>query len=570
MPAWIPGSYMIRDFSKNIVSLCAASDNCEVKITQLDKQQWITEPVSGSLSIMYQVYAWDLSVRAAHLDQTHGYFNGSSVFLAVEGAEDADCTLLISPPDGVRYKNWQIATTLSTKGAQPHQFGLYGAANYEELIDHPVEMGEFTLASFAVEGIPHEISITGRHETDTERLCKDLEMICTRQAQLFGDLPIDNYLFQVMAVGDGYGGLEHRKSTSLICKRSDLPSVRDQGVTEGYRSFLGLCSHEYFHLWNVKRIRPQKFFENDLSSEVYTRLLWAFEGITSYYDDLILVRSAVIEPASYLELLAQKITRYIRGSGRFKQSLEQSSFEAWTKFYKQDENAPNAIVSYYTKGALVALSLDLRIRLDSDGKYSLDDLVLGLWRDYGRRNIGVPEEGIEKMAHKVTDLDLTDFFDRYIRGTEDPPLAELLQEFAVEMRLRSAVDSNDKGGLFKQEFTENQAVSVLGIKLSPQGNEARVCHVFDQGAAQLAGISAGDTIIAVNGLQVSRDNLENRIAMLPAGETIAVHLFRRDELMLFDVVLQQAPDDTCFLELLSNDRVDRIARRCEWLEIQHG
>ena len=561
---------MIRDFSKNIVSLSALTEDRKLKVIQLDKQRWEIEPVKGPLTVIYQVYAWDLSVRAAHLDQTHGYFNGSSVFLAVEGCEDVACRLSIEPPEGERYQNWKIATTLSIKDARPHQFGLYWAENYEELIDHPVEMGEFALASFDVEGILHEIAITGRHKADTGRLCTDLAKICNKQAQLFEELPIDNYLFQVMAVGDGYGGLEHRKSTSLICKRSDLPVGRDLGVTEGYRSFLGLCSHEYFHLWNVKRIRPQIFLENDLSSEVYTRLLWAFEGITSYYDDLILVRSGVIAPESYLELLAQSITRFIRGSGRHKQSLEQSSFEAWTKFYKQDENAPNAIVSYYTKGALVALSLDLHIRLETDGKYSLDDLMRGLWREYGKHGIGVPEDGVEKMAHQITGLDLTDFFDRFLRGTEDPPLAELLREFAVEMKLCPALDSSDKGGLFNKETAEKQPVSVLGIKLSPKGDEARVSQVFDHGAAQLAGISAGDTIIAVDGLQVSRDNLEKRIAKLPAGEAIKVHLFRRDELMLFDVKLQQAPDDTCFLELLLSDSEDRIARRCEWLEIHHG
>ncbi|MES9938833.1 MAG: peptidase M61, partial [Sedimenticola sp.] len=352
MPSWILGSYMIRDFAKNLVTLTAQSGGQQVAWEKQDKQSWLFAPCGGELTVTYTIYAWDLSVRSAHLDTTHGYFNGTSLFLRVVGQEQQPCDVELLPPDGDAYVGWRVATTLQENMASYLGFGSYKAANYDELVDHPVEMGTFDYAEFDVAGVPHTIAITGRHDADMERLCSDLEVLCNSHIDMFGQLPeMDRYLFQVMAVGDGYGGLEHRSSTSLICKRTDLPKRGEEKVTKGYRQFLGLASHEYFHLWNVKRIRPEAFRTADLSKEVHTRLLWAFEGITSYYDDLSLIRTGRIEAESYLELLAQVITRVQRGSGRRKQSLSDSSFDAWTKFYKQDENAPNAIVSYYAKGA---------------------------------------------------------------------------------------------------------------------------------------------------------------------------------------------------------------------------
>ncbi len=447
LPAWIPGSYMIRDFARNIVTLHASSGGKRVAAEKTDKQTWRCAAANGELEVSYQVYAWDLSVRAAHLDTTHGYFNGTSLFLKVVGQEHVGCSVEILPPEGEAYRNWRVATTLPVDGAEHLGFGRYRAADYEELVDHPVEMGAFTFVSFEAAGTPHEIAITGRHQADTERLCRDLQAICEYQIGLFGELPpMERYLFQVLAVGDGYGGLEHRSSTSLICKRTDLPRADDKEVSEGYREFLGLCSHEYFHLWNVKRIRPAVFRQADLSSEVYTRLLWAFEGITSYYDDLALLRSGRIDRQSYLDLLARMITRVLRGSGRLKQTLEESSFDAWTKFYKQDENAPNAIVSYYAKGALVALALDLTIRRHSGGEQSLDDLMRALWRRHGREDIGVGEGDIEALAAEISGADLSGFFDQALRGTADLPLKELLGNCSCVRRVTPRIGVGPEKG----------------------------------------------------------------------------------------------------------------------------
>jgi len=411
MPAWIRGSYMIRDFAKNLVTLEARSGGKSLVVKKLDKQNWSVEPCDSVLTITYTIYAWDLSVRAAHLDTTHAYFNGPSLFLALLGRENEPCECNILPPSSKQFKHWRVATAMPVYQVDNAGFGTYRLPDYEALLDHPVEIGELDINHFKVDEIIHRFVVNGdQHRTDLARICRDLEKICSTHVQLFGDLPIDDYLFLLWVVGEGYGGLEHRNSTSLICSRDDLPASTDTEMTEGYRRLLGLCSHEYFHLWNVKRIMPAVFQANGMQQEVHTRQLWVFEGITSYYDELALIRSGVIDAKNYFELLAQTITRVMRGSGRLKQTLEESSFDAWTKFYKQDENAPNAIVSYYTKGAMFALALDLHIRLHTAGRQSLDDVMRRLWQEYGKQGVGLPERGFEQLAIEVTGLDLRAFF----------------------------------------------------------------------------------------------------------------------------------------------------------------
>ncbi|MCP4766509.1 MAG: M61 family metallopeptidase, partial [Gammaproteobacteria bacterium] len=344
LPNWIPGSYMIRDFARNLLDLRALGSAGELAIDQIDKSNWRIEPCEGAVTVSYRVYARDLSVRAAHLDHSHGYYNGSSVFMEVMGQADQPCEVLIERPQADHCADWRVATSLQREQAEIFGFGSYRALDYDDLIDHPVEMGTFKCVSFIACGVPHDIILTGRFECDEERLATDLRTICEHHIRFFGEpAPMDYYQFQVMVIGNGYGGLEHRASTSLVTRRDSLPKTGQADVDDDYRDFLGLCSHEYFHSWNVKRIKPEAYRPYELQHEVYTDLLWAFEGITSYYDDLGLLRSGLIEPEAYLELLAQVMTRVRRGRGRLRQSVAESSFNAWTKFYKQDENAANAI-----------------------------------------------------------------------------------------------------------------------------------------------------------------------------------------------------------------------------------
>lgn len=563
LPAWIPGSYMIRDFAKNVVLLDASCRGEPLRATKTDKQTWRCDPCDGPLSIAYQVYAWDLSVRSAHFDTTHAYFNGTSLFLRVQGQEHKTCFVELVQPVNPPYATWKVATSLARAGVRTYQFGRYSADDYDDLIDHPVEIGNFSSICFDVAGKPHELVIQGRHNTDLERLKCDLQRICEQHVSLYGELPLDRYLFLVTAVGDGYGGLEHRSSTSLLCSRDDLPVSTDKEVTEGYRRFLGLCSHEYFHLWNVKRIRPLAYVEQGLEQELHTRLLWVFEGITSYYDDLALVRSGCIDAKSYLQLVAQTISRVLRGSGRLKQSVAESSFDAWTKFYKQDENAPNAIVSYYTKGALIALCLDLILRCKTDGAWSLDEVMRALWNRYGKTGNGVSESGVEQLIQELSGLDLGAFFDQAIRGTEDLPLHELLSKVGVDMRLRPAKDSKDNGDSV-DEFKPATARCTLGVRLS-EGAEVVIKQVFDGGAAQLAGLSVGDILIALDGIKIGSGSLQKMLDRLPAHTPVEIHAFRRDELMRFQVTPLTASADTCELRLVPQPDTTVLARRRSWL-----
>ncbi|MFZ5863436.1 MAG: M61 family metallopeptidase [Nitrospirota bacterium] len=564
LPTWIPGSYLIRDFARHVVRIRAESNGRLVPVDKLDRAMWQCEPTSGPLTLISEVYAWDLSVRAAHLDATHGYFNGTSVFFQIHGRENRPCVVDIEAPVGGGGQRWRVATAMRRDGAPPHAFGRYMAADYDDLVDHPVEMGDFALATFTACGVPHDVALTGRHRADLDRLCRDLTTICEHHIRFFGEpAPFDRYVFLVTAVGEGYGGLEHRASTSLLCSREDLPKPGDREINEKYRTLLALASHEYFHAWNVKRIKPQAFIPYDLTREVYTRLLWAFEGITSYYDALALVRTGLISPASYLELVGQTVTRLLRGPGRLKQTVEESSFDAWIKFYKPDENTPNAVVSYYTKGALVASALDLTIRRETRNAKSLDDVMRALWERHGKTGVGVPEDRIERIAREVSGVDLRAFFDRALRTAEDLPLAELFADVGVTLGLRTAESDQDKGG--KPGTTPHATRTTLGVRLAESGSDAKLATVHDGSAAQAAGLAAGDVIMAVDGLRATRGNLESLIGAYPPGSTVHIHAFRRDELMEFDLTPAPAPLDTCFLTLTVDPPESIRARRAAWL-----
>lgn len=562
LPAWIPGSYMIREFARNIVRFEAVdSEQQPISWLKLDKHTWQLEPADGPVSVSIDVYAWDLSVRMAHLDTLHGYFNGTSVFLAAKGHEDKPCLVDILPPQGEAYADWQLATGMPRVSGEELSFGQFKAANYDALIDYPVEMGPFTHGTFMAKGVPHHIVLSGRHQADLERLKRDLTAICSAQIELFGTpAPMDNYWFLNMVVGEGYGGLEHRNSTSLLCSRNDLPLHTDKAdeVRAPYRNYLGLCSHEYFHTWNVKRIKPEAFTPYDLSQENYTELLWAFEGITSYYDELMLARSEVITPESYLELLGQNITRVYRGMGRLKQTVTESSFDAWTRFYLQDENAPNAIVSYYSKGALVALALDLTLRQRSNNKVSLDHVMRTLWQRYGQTGVGVPEQGIQPVAEELLGESLASFFEQALYSTEDLPLEALLAEQGVHLHWRSANSHQDTGGTASAHTNRIH----LGIRPAADALGVRIQSAFEQGAAMAAGLSAGDIIVAIDGLKTDMNRLEQQLSAYLPGETVTVHAFRRDELLTFNVELRADEATTAYLTF-TDDSPNKAAQA--WL-----
>ena len=518
LPAWIPGSYMVREFVRHLRAPVFESGGETIVGRKTNKHTWSVTPTSADLRITYSVYAWDLSVRAAHLDNTHGFFNGTSMFLQIEQRTDEPCELTLVAPKGVT-GSWKVATTLPAISVNRAGFGRYLAANYDELIDHPVEMGTFSQSQFKVLGTPHRAVFTGSCEVDFSRLNRDLSAICAEQIQLFEPLtkqaPFSEYLFMTQVTGDGYGGLEHRSSTALMCARQDLPYKGMTDTPKGYIQFLGLCSHEYFHSWNVKRIKPARFTPYDLTQENYTQLLWLFEGFTSYYDDLILLRSGIIDLPAYLDLLATTVTKVMQESGRLHQSVAQSSFDSWVKYYRPDENSPNSMVSYYTKGSLVALCLDLTIRSRTDGARSLDDVMRALWQ----MPQGLGEDEFSAVVTQATGLDLSTEITSWTQTTTELPVRALLE----------AADY--------QWLETREAHPDMGMRVA-QRNQDLVITVCHEGRpAHRAGLSAQDTIVAIDGIRTNEVHLKAYVARKQVGDRLEIHAFRRDELKTFTLKL---------------------------------
>ena len=526
MPAWIPGSYLIRDFSKQIESIEAYSVGTKKKLPleRIDNDQWRLPKINSAVEVVTTVYAFDSSVRAAYLDTERGFFNASSLCLAVKGQENLPCSLAIAAPEGGFTDHWSVQTGLRVAKTDGLGFGFYLAQNYDDLLDQPVAMGEFQTIHWASNGVPHSMAIQGCiNPVDTKRLTQDLQAICTSTINLFEPktkrAPFANYLFLVNTMLNGYGGLEHRNSTVLVSRRDQIPQ-QDMPLDESaYREFLGLCSHEYFHAWLVKRIQPKVFQPYILNKRNHTRLLWLFEGFTSYYDDLQLFRSNRIDLKTYLGLISTNWNGILRGPGRNKQSLADSSFDAWTKYYQADENTPNAVVSYYGKGALLALGLDLQIRAFSKHQKSLDDLMRLIWQKHGVTLDGIAEDGLDDLISQLLGSGFSktwaEMKSRYIFGTEDIPIQKWIASKLVSVRPKPQS---------KLEKIKLQ----LGMRHTDLNGWLKVTHVLDGGAAQLAGIAPGDLLASINGQRVTSTRLDKILASLTEGQSIHFCFYRDD------------------------------------------
>ena len=544
LPNWVPGSYLIRDFSRHIITISAECDGQPAALSQTAKNIWQTSPKSGHWVIRYIVYAFDLSVRGSFLDTNRGFFDGSCLFFSIEGRlKDTHSLSFNDLP-----KEWRIATSMPTTGSNTFQ-----TASYHDLIDHPVELGNIEFLDFEAGGIPHRIALSGHYpDFDRDRLVSDIRTICKTELTMFpSPAPFTHYLF-LLHVGDNiYGGLEHISSTALLADRHSLPPHGMTEANDAYTQLLGLFSHEYFHAWNVKSIKPAAFAPYDLDRENYTEQLWAFEGITSYYDDLFLARSRTIAPEAYLRLLAQSITRVQQTKGRLKQSLAESSFTAWNKFYKQDENSPNAIVSYYQKGALAALCLDLAIRSKSSGRHTLDSVMRQHYRDWLETRQGIPEKQWQARCQAFTGLDLEDFFQTTLYTTADLPLAELLATIGTGLQWQAQPRSH--GGTFLPEPpTETPApASDFGARFKQNSDHATLTHVFNGGSAENAALCPQDKIIAIDGYACT--DLAAQWAQLPIGTTARIHYFRTGILYVADITVQAAEADTAVLYITDRE-----------------
>ena len=556
LPSWIRGSYLVRDFAKHVLRLAATVNGTPAAIERIDKRSFRVAG-RGAITLDYQVHAYDSSVRKAWLDTHRGFFNGSSLFYCPQGREQSAFEITVAKPDATLCPGWKLATAMSEVAIDDAGFGTYLAASYEELIDHPVEMADFQRIEFDVDGVPHSLILSGRCEPDAVRLAADLRRVCHVQRELFGQEPkLRQYLFLTQVTANGYGGLEHRASTALVCARDALPRPGQTGLRKGYRGFLGLVSHEYFHLWNVKRITPQRFAESNLAAEGYSQDLWAYEGITSYYDDYMLLRAGLLDAPAYLDLLAETATRLQRTPGRLVQTLADSSFEAWIKYYQPDENTPNAGVNYYVKGALATLCLDLTLRLKSST--TLDEVMRTLWARYGRDDKPVPESGLEHIAAELSGLDLRPLFDSMLRSTAELPLAELLAEFGIKAVLRASSGPTDEGGRGEAK----PATAWSGLQL--RGADTGIAHVLNGSPAERAGLAAGDVLVALDGLRVTNANWNKLLDNLPMGWETTVHYFHGDELLQTSLTPVAPPLDTWVLTLAEVDG-EKLERRRKWL-----
>lgn len=564
LPNWLPGSYMIRDFCRNLTPLKASCKGVAVNLSKLDKATWKLEQAVDELLIEYQVYAWDLSVRSAHLDNQHGFFNGSSLFLSVCGQENMAHHLTLQASKHATDNQWEVATAMSPVSIDAQGFGEYKSENYLELIDHPFEFGRLQFVEFEVFGVPHKMVFTeAPARVDWQRIANDIKQICETQVKFFADEkpPFQHYVFMTFVYPKAFGGLEHRASTALHCNPECLPLTGEnmQLISTEYMEYLLLCSHEYFHNWNVKRIKPQSFINPNLAEEVYTEQLWFFEGITVYYEKLLLARSGVIQPTDFLQIIAQLITRVMRGDGRLLQSVTQSSFDAWTKFYKQDENALNAIVSYYTKGALVGLCLDYEIRRLTNQQKSLDDLMRHLWQQFGKKNIGVQEKQIQQLTEVITEQPMQAFFEQTLYAVEDLDLQSVFDSLDIDYQLIPQYLSKEKGG-YSEQPKERKPVAFLGATHTDDALGAKIYSVEKDSCAATAGLSNKDIIIAIDQQRITSSNLDETVAKIPVGETVNVSYFRRDRLYHAYCELTASKNNTCYLSFKNAKPSDSFMR----------
>jgi predicted metalloprotease with PDZ domain len=537
LPAWIPGSYLIRNFARHLLKITATDNSGPLAITALDKHRWQLTHRGLEVRVEYQLYAFDLSVRACYINDEVAVVNPAACCLAVEGQQHLPHLLTILPV--ANKPHWQVATGLKRAASTTvFEFGDYIASDYAQLIDSPLLLGKLQKEQFELAGVVHRLVFAGAVEADIARITRDLAPICQQQMQVFAGVPADveEYWFLTWVVDQGYGGLEHHNSTLLLCNRFDLPNpLQPTQLTEDYQNYLALCSHEYFHTWWVKRAKPTTFLQYQLQAEQYTSQLWLYEGFTSYYDDLALIRAGTISQAQYLTTLSKTISRVQRAPSNLKQSLAESSFTAWTKFYQQDENAINAVVSYYAKGSLVALCLDAELRLRG---LTLDGLMLRCWQAFGVSGAGSAEDDFfTQLALYSQDGALVQLCRDWVQQPMNLPLTSALAALGIQLDYRAAQSSKDLAGK-AAEFAHQKDFGAF-YQVTTEG--LQITAVVEQSSAYQCGLMAGDLVIAVAGLKATEANLQEMLSRHPVGAQLKLHWFRQQRLLDADLCLQAAP-----------------------------
>lgn len=512
-PVWTPGSYLVREYVRHLQDFSVqAFDETPLVSRKLSKNHWRVEtPNISDIIVRYRIYANELTVRTNHLDSTHGYFNGAALFFRIPGFEKLPIQIRILPP----FPHWNVTTALPRVFEKTH---LFRAADFDTLVDSPFEIGTHRVYEFEVLGKIHELAIWGRGNDRPSKIMADIEKIVQVEADLFGGLPYDRYVFLLYLAPQGLGGLEHKESCSLIYPRLGFRN------SEQYQRFMQLAAHEFFHLWNVKRIRPKALEVFDYDQENYTPSLWFSEGVTSYYELLIPLRAKISQAKEFLAELSKEITRFQTTPGRLVQPLSESSWDAWIKLYRQDANSCNSQMSYYLKGEMVSLLLDLLIRQKSENRRSLDDVMRMMWENFGKPEIGFTPEQLQAVLESVAEVNLNSFFERYLEGTEELPFNEYLEPFG----LRLQADMNGKGN-----------VPYLGVTVKSENGRELIKTVIIDSPAQQAGVDAGDELLAIDGIRVTADQLNERLQDYQPYDTLELTVFHQDELRTLSVTLTE-------------------------------
>ncbi|MBD2197321.1 MULTISPECIES: M61 family metallopeptidase [Calothrix] len=538
-PVWTPGSYLVREYAKNIQDFTAFADGKPLHWWKKSKNHWQVEKGNVSqITISYRVFANDLSVRTNHLDISHGYFNGAALFFRLPGWEQQPIRVTIVPP----HPQWQVTTALP---ADKQGENTFYAADFDTLVDSPFEIGSHNLYQFDVLGKPHELAIWGQGNIHPQSAIADIQKIIEVEAQMFGGLPYDRYVFLLHLFHQAYGGLEHKNSCSLIYQRFGFRSQ------DKYERFMQLVAHEFFHLWNVKRIRPQALEVFDYDQENYTPSLWFCEGTTSHYDLLIPLWAGIYDSKSYLNHLSKEISRFLTTPGRKVQPLAESSFDAWIKLYRPDANSANSQISYYLKGAMVSLLLDLLIRAKHRNQRSLNDVMRQMWQQFGKAEIGFTPEQLQAVIESVAGMNLSDFFQRYLHGTEELPFNEYLAPFGLQLL----------GDADEEPF--------LGIKVATENGRETIKFVETGSPAQKAGIDPGDELLAINGIKVTANNLSDRLKDFQPKDIIQVTVFHQDLLRSVHVTLAEPRATRYQVILVSNPDSVQQENLAGWLGTTH-
>lgn len=549
LPTWTPGSYLIREYARHLQEFQAVADDAALPWEKTEKARWrITTQGASTITVRYRVYGNELTVRTNHVDATHAHVIPAATFVYAEGRQAAALQVTVMPPLG-----WGVATGLDAQGDGPWPGpgpATFDAPNYDALVDAPFEIGTHRSLPFFVNQTPHRIVLWSAGNEDAAQLVADTQRIVETERDFWGDLPYAHYTFFLLLGGKGAGGgLEHQNSTSLILPRGTFRPAKS------YERFLGLTCHEFFHTWNVKRLRAQGLGPFDYTKETYTPLLWAMEGHTEYYTDLLLVRAGLLTPQRYLERLADDIVSLQSTPGRRLHSLAMSSWDAWIKHYRPDENTPNTTISYYLKGGLVALLLDLHLRQQTTNAVSLDDVLRRLYQQFPISGPGVSEASYLDAIHALTGLDVAPFFARYIRGTDELPFDDALAAAGIALRWGH-----------KHLRDDGTPRPTLGIRTKDEHGQLRVVSVLSDGGAAGTGLAAQDEIVAVNGVRVTdaaalNDCLDNAAV----GDTLALTVFRSDLLQTVAVTLDVPPYDALTLVLRPDATPEQVALRTHWL-----